>query len=88
MKVSDVKAGDVFLNPIDHDCAYLLTDIVVGSDGRAAYNWFNLCSGVVQDLTEPIDEHIALEWIVMRGGLVIQESGLTEDWKEIQEVAA
>lgn len=87
MNVRDVRAGDVFVNPIDHDCIYLLATTF--DDGtRILYNWINLVTGDAQEMTEPIDKTIAPEWIVMRGDLILQEPELTQDWKDIIEVAA
>jgi hypothetical protein len=87
MKISETRTGDVFINPIDFDCAYLLLSVdVVGE--HATYGWFNLITGCTQHLAEKLELDIAPEWIVFRNDVIMQNASLTMDWQEIQEVAA
>lgn len=84
MKVSEAQAGDVFLNPFDDTGAYLLTS--VGCGEIVMYTWLNLTNGSVQTLSDRPDKPVASEWMILRGNVVLQESSLTDDWKEILEV--
>lgn len=84
MKVSEVQVGDVLLNPFDDGAVYFLTS--VGCGEIVMYTWLNLTNGNVQPLSDRPDEYVASEWMILRGDIVLQESSLTEDWKELLEV--